>query len=95
MFEIGGGEGRVVSVRTFAVVAAATVVVALLAAFVVVAGCGLLGGFLGLGVWLRCVLGACAKSVWICFERLEGFHIVGSAHDEADVYHSLSRTKEA
>lgn len=82
MFEIGWGEGGVVSVGASAVVA------------FVVARCGLLGGFLGLGLWLRCSLIGCAKSVGICFGRLEGFHIVGSVRDEVGVYHSLSRTKE-
>jgi len=81
MFEIGGGEGRVVSVRTFAVVVAAAtvvvVVVALLVALVVVvAGCGLLGGFLGLGLWLRCILGACPKSVLVWRRMLEDGHCI-------------------
>ena len=59
-----------------------------------VARCGLLGGFLRLGLWLRCSLIGCAKRVGICLGRLEGFHIVGSVRDEVGVYHSLSRTKE-
>ena len=60
MSEVGGGEGGVVSVGPLVIVAV------LVAVAFVVAGLRLLGGFLGLCLWLSCILGACAKSVWIC-----------------------------
>lgn len=85
MFGIAGGEGGMVSVGTLTMVA--------FVAFVV-AQCGLLGGFLGLGLWLRCVLVGCTKSVRVCFERLESDHLIGSVHNEAVVCYSLSRTKD-
>lgn len=55
--EGGRGEGGMVLVRAFMVFAAAAVAVA--------AGFGLLSGLLGLGLWLCCVLGACAESSWV------------------------------
>ena len=86
MSEIGGGEGGVVFVGS-------------LVCFVafIVARLRVLGGFLGLGLWLSCILGACAKSVWIFL--LEGQNVFLSLAlfmtRQAFITHCLARRRDS